>query len=79
MDSFLKDVAHSLRMFLRSPKFTFAAVGALALGIGANAAIFSVVNSVLLQPIHAPDPRRRVLQAAELRVPGGIGSTPSRH
>ncbi len=60
MNSFLKDVTHSLRMFSRSPKFTFAAIAALALGIGANAAIFSVVNSVLLQPIHAPDPDRVV-------------------
>jgi len=60
MDSFLKDVAHSLRVFSRSPKFTFAAIGALALGIGTNVAIFSIVNSVLLQPLHAPDPDRVV-------------------
>ena len=60
MNSFLKDVTHSLRMFARSPKFAFAAIAALALGIGTNAAIFSVVNSVLLQPLHAPDPDRVV-------------------
>jgi len=60
MDSFLKDVAHSLRMFSRSPRFTLAAIGALALGIATNTAIFSVVDTVLLQPLHAPDPDRVV-------------------
>src|SRR5438093_2607323 len=52
----LKDVAHSLRLFRRSPGFTIAAVAALTLGIGTNTAIFTVVNAVLLKPVPFPTP-----------------------
>lgn len=55
-ETFLQDLRHGIRALSKAPLFTAAAVMALALGIGAGTAIFSVVNAVVLRPLPYPDP-----------------------
>lgn len=75
METLLADVRHSLRVLIKSPGFTIVAVLALALGIGANTAIFSVINRVLLAPLPFPE-SERIMQLAR-KFPNGNGQSVS--
>ena len=71
IENFLGDVRYGLRMLRRNPVFTAVGILTIALGIGANAAVFSVVNSVLLKPLNYP--RSQELVALHQIAPGAAG------
>src|ERR1022692_4242509 len=75
MATFISDVRHSVRVLLKNPGFTIVAVLALALGIGANTAIFSVISRVLLQPLPFRDADR--IMRVERQFKNGTGDSTS--
>src|SRR5688572_9123697 len=73
LDDLRGDVPYALRGLLRTPGFTMAAVLTLALGIGAATAVFSVVNTVLLEPLPYKD-SDRLVRVVERAAPANAGA-----
>jgi predicted permease len=75
IENLWQDLCHSLRMLAKNPVFTLVAVGSLALGIGANTAIFSLMDVVMLRSLPVADPGRLVL-FGQGRMVGSTDSLP---
>ena len=74
MDSIIKDIRYGVRGLLKRPGFTVIALVALALGIGANTAIFSLVNAVVIRPLPFPNPDQLVWVYGNIRSGGSRAS-----
>jgi len=72
MDTFFRDLRYSIRMLLKTPGFTAVAVISLALGIGANTTVFSVINAVLLKSVPYKDPGSLVLVWGDSTAEGNL-------
>jgi predicted permease len=73
MSTLFYDLRYGIRMLVKNPGFTFAALITLALGIASSTAIFSVIDGVLLHPLAYPDSEKIVLLLPTMRSTGGVG------
>ena len=71
MENFFKDIRFGFRSIIKRPGFSLIAIVTLALGIGANSAIFSVVNGVLWRPLPYPKPQQLVMAWTDHQARGG--------
>src|SRR4029077_14992562 len=71
IDNLARDLRFAVRMLRKSPLFTAVAVTAIAIGIGANTAMFSLVDAILLRPLPYPEPQRLIVVGTQQR--GGTG------
>ncbi len=74
LDDLTRDVHHAVRTLRRTPVFTVVALLTLAVGIGANTAVFSILNGVILRPLDYPKPKQVVYLTAEFPVLGLTGN-----
>jgi predicted permease len=74
VEDLVQDIRYTLRSLAKSPGFTALVVATLALGIGANTAIFTIVHGVLLRPLDYPKPEQLLCLTAEAPAIGGTGS-----
>jgi putative ABC transport system permease protein len=72
LEVFVQDVRYGVRMWLRAPVFTAVAIATIAIGIGANTAIFSLVDTILLRPLPYPQPQRLMVAGTHLRGGSGV-------
>jgi predicted permease len=73
IEDFVRDFRHALRVMRKNPAFASASIVVLALGIGANTAIFSVANAILFRPLPFPEPQRLVRLWDNYGTPGNLG------
>ena len=72
LEVFVQDIRYGVRMLRKSPLFTAVAVMAIAIGIGANTAIFSLVDAILLRPLPYHDPQRLIVVGTQQRGISGM-------
>ncbi len=71
LEVFVQDVRYGVRMLLKAPLFTAVALTTIAIGIGANTAMFSLVDAIVLRPLPYPEPQRLIVAGTHAR--GGSG------